>query len=165
MRAPFAASRPDGRSGQSDYVASSMSMSTLLYKTPQENRDRNSLQALPFVRQSDDAARSQRLHTVRGSGLFRTLSRSQSVGSPLYLSASSHGHSPTYARPSAAERRVADAATLRLCSPRAKTPELARESALATLHGTGVGIMLGREPPWSSRPYKIVSGCSGIVGI
>jgi hypothetical protein len=106
-----------------------------------------------------------RLYTLRGTGTSPSLSRAQVPTSPLFMSGLTMGKTYTHERETMAERRAADATQLRPITPRAATPQEGREKALARRRGTGVGIMFGKEAPWTSRPYKLVSGCSGIVGV
>ena len=121
---------------------------------------------------------SSQLRTISGSGLGCSLSRPQSIASPLFRPSTSMGatftHSPHV---SARARRVEDAAKLRPCQtakfgphePMAR-PETADESyasAKVYLQSRGIGLLNrpSQIPPWTMYPPKIVAGCSGILGI
>lgn len=109
-----------------------------------------------------------RLRAINESGLSPSLSRTQRLGSMAIRGASfglPHTHRPGL---TLQERRMADAASLTLCSPRSATPEAGYEAAARKVDDRGIGIQYppSLAPRWDMRPRdKTVRGFAGILGV
>ena len=94
---------------------------------------------------------SEPLQTLRGSGYLPTFNRSPGADSPLCIRPVPHRETP----PTTSPEHI---------SPPRPSPEAAREEAIRLL-SRGVGISYAEDPSWSQRPWKMMSGCSGVIGI
>ena len=141
--------------------------STSSFRLPRE------IHALPLRETFDRSQASYEttttpVRTIRGSGLATSLSRPQSVGSPLFRPSGSLGVTHTHSRTvTPLDLRREDAANLRSCDPRPQTPEEHYDSARQYLQSRGIGVLNrpAQRYPWAQHPPKVLAGCSGIMGI